>query len=277
MTRDDIVAEMERIIDSATESDDRGVPDRYGRDDLHKYMDGAAERYLGYSFDRLLVRKTDHKGEPFVIELYHFAAPSDAYGIWSTDSAGERVGIGQGSAYGAGLVQFWRGSYFARVYHSKYDPNAREAVLGIGRALANAIPGDAERPALLAELPTEGIRGDPVFFHEQPTLNYLYYLSDENLLHLGPKADAVFAEYREGEANAKLLLVRYRAGKVTQAREAFIKRYLEKQPQPGPEVAQLENKLWTGIAEPDDRRLRIVLDATTRDLALKLLKPRVSE
>jgi hypothetical protein len=187
------------------------------------------------------------------------------------------VGVGQDSAYGGGLLQFRRGSYFARVYHGKYDAKAREVVLTIGRALAKAIPGDAERPALLAELPADGIQGDPVFFHEQPMLNYLYYLSDENLLRLGPEAEAVFAEYREGEAKTNLLLVRYQSEEVAEARGAFVEKYLEQQPQPGPQVARLENDLWTGIAEPQARTLRIALDATTRDLALKLLKAPVAD
>jgi len=218
MAGDAVGPEMARIVGAAAGEGREAERRRYGREDLHHYMDGAAERYLGYSFDRLLVSEAERGEEQFVIELYHFGVPSDAYGIWSTDSLGERVGVGQDSAYGGGLLQFWRGSYFLRVYHSRYDTEARDTVLAIGRALAKAIPGDAERPSLLAELPADGVQGDPVFFHEQPVLNSLYFLSDENILRLGPEVDALFAEFAEGEAKAKLLPVRYSGDEAAEAR-----------------------------------------------------------
>lgn len=277
MADDALHVEMERIVGAATNDRGVGALRRYGREDLCRYMNGAAERYLGYSFERLLVARAERGDEQFVIELYHFGVPSDAYGIWSTDSPGERVGVGQDSAYGGGLLQFWRGSYFVRVYHSKYDTEARDTILAIGRALAKAIPGDAEPPALLAELPAAGIQGDPVFFHEQPMLNSLYFLSDENILRLGPEVDALFAEYGEGEAKAKLLLVRYSGDEGAEARKTFVEEYLEQEPQPGPQGARLEDGLWTAISQPKERLLRIVLEATTRDLALKLLKPPASQ
>jgi hypothetical protein len=118
-------------------------------------------------------------------------------------------------------------------------------------------------------VPTRGLKGQPVFFHEQEMLNHLYYLSDANLLRLGPETDAAFAEYERGQEKAKLLLVRYR-GDSAAARRAFIEEYLELKPARGPQLAQLEDGLWAGIGPPG-RTLRLVFDATSRETALHYL------
>jgi hypothetical protein len=245
----------------------------YGRDDLNLYIDGAAERYLGYSFDGLVRAEVVTPTDVFVIELYHFRSAADAYGIWSTDSDGERVGIGQRSAYASGLLQFWRGPYFARIYHQKYQERTRETVLGLGRSLAECIGEDGAPPALLAALPEQGVKGEHVFFHEQAVLNHVHYVSDTNLLRLGPRTDALFAEYEGDGEKAKLLVVSYAGRHGSEARQAFIRGFLEGKPGRGVRVARLENGRWSGVSEPQGRLLRVVFDADSEELARRLLAP----
>ena len=279
----DLAAQMEDLLRAACRQAE-GVaispPEsirHFTREDLHQYMDGAAERYLGYSFDHAAIAETHAGAEPFAIELYHFGQSADAYGMWSTDAAVEDVHLGQRSAYAAGLLQFWRGAYFVRVFHRRYLQSSREAVLAIGRATSDAIAEDGNLPDLLAELPPEGITGTPVFFHEQPVLNYLYYLSDANLLRLGPTTDAVFANYRQGDERAKLLVVRYAGDDAVAARKAFVKEYLKAKPTSGPCIVKLENGLLAGVGKPGNKALRFVFDATGRNLALRLLAPSASQ
>ncbi len=269
---------MDRLLQQAVEGAGGGLTlapgfRHYGRENLHLYMDGAAERYLGYRFDQLARAEVTAAGEVFVVELYHFGSSADAYGIWSTDSAGEHVGLGQRSAYGSGLLQFWRGPYFARVYHSRYQDGMRDTVLALGRSLADRIGEDGPTPDLLTALSRTGVKDDPVFFHEPAGLNNLHFVSDANLLKLSSQTDAVFADYRGRDGKAKLLIVRYPRGQASGARQAFIRGFLEAEPARGPQVAQLENGLWTGVGVPERRVLRLVFDAATQELALRLVSP----
>jgi hypothetical protein len=245
----------------------------YGRDDLNLYIDGAAERYLGYSFDGVVRAEAVTPADVFVIELYHFRSAADAYGIWSTDSDGERVGVGQRSAYASGLLQFWRGPYFARIYHRGYQERTRETVVGLGRSLAECIGEDGAPPALLAALPRQGVKGEPVFFHEQAVLNHVHYVSDTNLLRLGPRTDALFAEYERDGGKAKLLIVRYPGRHGPEARQAFIRGFLDGEPGRGVLMTRLENGLWSGVSGPQGRLLRLVFDASSEELARRLLAP----
>jgi hypothetical protein len=77
---------------------------------LFDYMDGAAELYLAYGFQRLTVRKFEKSSQrPITLELYEMASSEDAYGLFSFDRQDEAVGIGQGSEFGGGLLRFWKG------------------------------------------------------------------------------------------------------------------------------------------------------------------------
>ncbi|NIO16415.1 MAG: hypothetical protein GTN70_05380, partial [Deltaproteobacteria bacterium] len=57
--------------------------------------------------------------------------------------------------------------------------------------------------------------------------NYHYYLSDENILELGPHTDAVLAAYRRDGKGARLLLVVYPDGQAAaRAHASFLRHYL---------------------------------------------------
>jgi len=252
----------------------------YSRQTLYEFMDGGAERYLGYTFEALTTggaRRPD--GEAFRVELYRFERSADAYGLWSTDANGEHPPVGQRAAYGYGLVQMWQGPYVARVYHEKYRDSTRETVLALGAALVQAIGEEGELPPLLARFPAEGRESDPVFFHLHTALNHLYYLGDANLLGLGAETDAALASYRRGEHRAKLLLVQYPTAEAAgTARQGFVREYLERTPTEHAVLTRLEDGKWAGAAawnEPapaaDGAVLCIVLDATDRLVASDLI------
>ena len=246
-------------------------PLSFNRENLHRYMNGGAERYLGYSFDALVVARLRHEQDEYCVELYHFANAADAYGIWSTDCVGERVAVGQRATYGRGLLQFWRGHFYARAYHKRYRDSTRELILAIGRALADAIAEDSPPPEILGFLPQKGIASTPIYFHEQAMLDHIYFLSEENLLSLGPSAEALFAEYQSGKERAKILIVRYQKDIAAQAHANFVSQYLELAPKNEAQAAQLENGLWTGTMPPRGRTLVVVLDATSERLCRELL------
>lgn len=91
--------------------------ERYDSRTLYSYMDGAAELYLSYGFQDLMVRRYVKPGlHPITVELYRMASAADAYGVFTFERQDEPAGIGQGSEFGGGMLRFWKGAYFASIY-----------------------------------------------------------------------------------------------------------------------------------------------------------------
>jgi hypothetical protein len=183
--------------------------------DLHKYLDGGAAKYLAYSIEELLVQECRRRADGFMatVELYRMDSPSDAFGVYSCDRVGSHPdGIGVEASYAGGLLQFWQGDYYVRVQaqYPSGDPSAQ--LLELGAAVSAALPPSSDAPPELAlSLPKRGIVDNSLcFFHNQVTLNSVYYISDENLLQLSDETDAVTAEYQTpSKAIARVIVVCY--------------------------------------------------------------------
>lgn len=187
---------------------------RYTPDSLHEYVNGGAERYLGYGFRELLVREYVRDGAgsgPVRVEIYRMGSPADAYGVFSSDRSGDDTGdTGVDASLGDYLLQFWQGEFFVRVQDYDLAGGLREELHSFGRLVSGLLPasGPRHRPSLLEKLPVDGLdERSVVYFHTRNSLNSLVYLGEENLLSLGRKTGAVYAEYsREGVFLACLLV-----------------------------------------------------------------------
>jgi hypothetical protein len=197
----------------------------------------------------------------------------DAYGVLSVDPTGEHVEVGELARYGAGLLRFARGRWFVRVLAERETAETRAAVLAIGVEMADAIAGRSAPPDMLRLLPPDALQPDSAtYFHTQVTLNQLYFLSNENLLSLGPETKAVMADYCAGEGEAKLLVVRYpSAARCSAARDALLEKYFEcARPWPQPAITCIEDGGFAGV-EARPPHLVAVFDAPSAASAEDLL------
>lgn len=179
---------------------------------IFQYIDGHAEVYLAYGMKRCLSRRYLGPGdEPAIIlDLYEMASSADAFGVWTQDRDGDEVGVGQGATYRHGWLSFWQGRWFGSIYAEGESEAAKGAVLALGSEAATAIGDPGEAPALVGELPGEGLEPRTVrFLHSQEILNSVVYVGFDNPFLLAPEVDAVVGRYRLPEGGAWLLLVDY--------------------------------------------------------------------
>jgi hypothetical protein len=183
----------------------------FNREKIFKYMDGAGDIYLAFNFRQLFVQEYVKKpAPPIVLEIYQMSSSEDAYGIFSHDTDGDEVKMGQGAIYGLGLLRFWKKNFFVRILAEKETEETKAAVMAIGRKVVGAIPGSGKKPALLAWVPATGLRKGVIpYFHKPISLNVHYYLADSNLLNLSEKTEAVLARYRMNQNRVRLLICRY--------------------------------------------------------------------
>jgi hypothetical protein len=248
----------------------------YNRDDIFDYMDGAGEIYLAFDFRFVFVRQYAKADAPsIVVELYQMSSSEDAFGVFTQETDGQEVKVGQAAIYGAGLLRFWKDKIFVRIMADKETPEARDMVMKIGGIIHSAIPEAGPKPGLLRSLPVEGLQPETIrYFHTQISLNTHYYLANVNILNLSPETQAVLARYEKEGGRALLLLVDYpTAEKAYDAYGRFVEMFLLERFVPDGKYPpkKLENEKYAVVGR-EGRDVIIVLDADKPSIAEWLLK-----
>lgn len=232
----------------------------FGRDNIFDYMDGAGEIYLAFDFKHLFVREyTKENSSSLVVEIYEMSSSEDAYGVYTQDTDGDEIRIGQDAVYAAGLLRFWKDKVFVRVMAEKETAETKAAVLKIGEIVAQSITKEGKRPDLLDFLPPSGLISKSIrFFHKTVSLNSHYYLASSNILNLSEKTDALLARYETEKSKPWLFLVRYKTSARTKAAHLqFLRIYFKERSSPAGQIQV--KKLETGKFSSTSRRGRLLV------------------
>jgi hypothetical protein len=272
--RDGLKMEMKKLFPlkiGSHQSD--GKDEFYDRRTTFRYMDGAAELYRSYGFKLLMIRHyVKSKYPPITVEAFDMGSSEDAFGIFSYETEDEEVGVGQGSEFGGGLLRFWKGKFFVNVYAEQEGSSTKQDVLELGKAIADSIKQEGQKPKLINYLPKERlIERSLRYFHHSHILNHHYFLSHENILRLDIRANALLASYSfQTEGKIFLLLIQYPLP--TFAKEglrSFVKAYM---PESSPSrVIKTENGKWTA-AQVYKNYVIIIFDAVSREKAEVLIQ-----
>ena len=187
-----------------------GEVEVYVPSNLFDYMDGQAELFFVYNFEKLVTQEYKRGQEgPIIVEVYQVASPADAYGLFSFYTTGEPIDLDAGGAGEPGrLISFWQGRFYARVF--AYREVEQESLLALARQVAAGMPEEGALPELVTRLPQENlVPGSARFFHQKLSLDNLIWLGDENILNLSEQTNAVLAVYTYGDTKAQLLVVEY--------------------------------------------------------------------
>jgi hypothetical protein len=218
----------------------------YNRDTIFDYIDGAGEIYRQYSFRQLLVRRYKRTDYPSItLELFDMGNSRDAFGVFSHSREGEDTHIGQGSEFRGGLLCFWKNRFFTCIYAEKRTDLTDNAVLELAHIIEKAIKESGPLPELLNYLPEEGlIYSSVIYFHNQASLNYHYYLAENNILHLSDHTEAAIAGYEPD--NALLLCIKYdNEDMAEKSLQDFIAGYIPEANTTG--LAQIEENRWVDV------------------------------
>jgi hypothetical protein len=183
----------------------------YTPENLYRYIDGASELYISYGFVALLARQYVKAGQPeIVVDFFDMGTAANAFGIFAHSQEKPDHEIGQDSEYLDGLLRFWKGRFYVSLLCLRETPETKAALLALGRSLAAAIPENGARPPLLAVLPSPGLIVASIRFFCHPAWQNTYtFISDTNILGIGPGCQAVLAKYEQGSVRPVVLLVLY--------------------------------------------------------------------
>ncbi len=233
----------------------------FDRENLFDYMNGGAELYLSYNFQRLSVQEYRDKDRVITVEVYEMKTSQDAFGLYSLDQEadnppqadtarrGKNLAIGNKANFSSGLLKFWKGNYFVRIVDLNGNDQFKDVIMELGNKISKKIDKKGELPELLSKLPAEGlILNSERFFHKQIVLNNLYFLSTENLLNLNEKTSAVMGDYLLGKMNLKLLLISYPdTFSARSTFESFCTKYLKSFPSGKKVIQKVEEDKFIGL------------------------------
>jgi hypothetical protein len=242
----------------------------YDRESIFDYMNGAGEVYRMYAYREMVVQRMAEEGQPEItIELFDMSTPEDAYGIFSHSRLSEDSSPGQGATYQSGLLCFWKSRYFVCITAMRETPETKKALYDIAGKIDRFIPNAGSKPAILECLPQDSLdRMSVRYFHLYTSLNYHYYLADQNILKLNEKTEAVIAQYEP--YRSFLVCIRYPNGKLSEeAMSSFREAYTPETDSSG--LAQIEDGKWVA-AELVSTFILLALDAPTPDYAINLIK-----
>ena len=181
--------------------------------ELFEYMNGGAELYRAFNFRKLSVRQFEISADDMlIVELYMFKKPADAYGMYLMLPEAEPVDIGNSGGYERGVVRFWKGRFFCKIFISDSNWDAsKKALLNIGKIIADKIPDEGNKPDIVDLIPKQDLKNSGIhYFYDYIALKNLLYITYTNILNLSGETEAVLAEYSSIKAEeVELLLVKY--------------------------------------------------------------------
>lgn len=253
------------------------LPDQvYDTISIFEYINGAGEVYKAYNMRLCLSRRYEgSSGLGIVLDIFDMGSSEDAFGVFTHDTDGEIIDIGQDARFRPGWLSFWQHRFFVSIYSEDDSTAALEAVKALGLQVAAGISKRGEKPKLVSLLPQEGLVAKNIrFLHHPIVLNYHFFIADQNILKITPQSKAVLATYNLKSQEARLLLILYPDESIAaESLTEFYKYYLPDADKTG--TAQLENGKWAS-ALMQNNLLAIVLESDSRALGESLLN-RVKE
>ena len=135
---------------------------------------------------RCLSRRYAAPNRPVIIlDIFDMGSSQDAFGVFTHDTDGEAIDVGQNARLRPGWLSFWKFRFFVSIYAEEETEATDMAVRELSKQVAVAIPKEGEKPEILSRLPGEGLQNGSIrYLHHPILLNYNYYLSDENILNI---------------------------------------------------------------------------------------------
>lgn len=243
----------------------------YTPENLFSYINGGAELFISYNFDKVISRTYIMEGQPRIVaEIFDMTEPKNAFGVFSHGREVLDDSYGQGSETYEGAILFWKDRYYISVVTDRETDISKKAMEKIAGKIDESIAAEGELPAITDRIPEEDLVPESIFyFHHYIWMNAFFYISDGNFLNIDDSTDAVLAKYGQASSRYYLLMVEYETEKdAEEAYQSFIDNYAPELKQSS--AVKLEDGKWTG-SRLDKKLLICVFNAAERGQVERLL------
>ncbi len=189
--------------------------EEYKDEDLFFYINGGAEIYQEYGFERVIVQDYQNQnGRSASLEIYKMSSQDSAYGMYTFKSSGngQELNVGYGCKLQDYYLNFWKGQYLVTI--TGFDAE-KETIDGL-KSIANAVDkkiqtqANAEMPVIYSRLPQEDLDAQSVkYFKGNLGLMNSYPFANTDIFKIqeGIKSaysdgyDIYILEYKDAEAS----------------------------------------------------------------------------
>jgi hypothetical protein len=133
----------------------------YPGKDLYLFIDGGADLFLEYGFERALAAEyRNADAATLSLEVYEMRDPAAAYGIYSIRSGegSPAAALGQEAISRPYYSMFWKGKFYVSVAVSDSSSPCRNGMMAVAHAVDRAIAESGKKPGLVELLPKDDLR-----------------------------------------------------------------------------------------------------------------------
>lgn len=141
----------------------------YVGDNLFEYINGGAEIYHEYGFERAAVQEyIGPRSLSVSVEIFEMKNAPAAFGIYSFKVSPDdvKVDLGDGGQMAGYYLNFWKGPYVVTLTGFDDNSETRRGLLRLAEAVDAKIRAEGEKPGLVSLLPREGLKNKDVRFFE---------------------------------------------------------------------------------------------------------------
>jgi hypothetical protein len=233
----------------------------YRGEDLYEYINGGAEIYHEYGFNRVIVQDFRNKsGKSISVEIFEMEDSESAYGIYTfkTHSEDKTLSLGSDAQLSDYYLNFWKANVLVTITGFDEDEETIEGLLQLARAVEAKMRLKGEKPHFVSVLPrNELITTSIKYFEGNLGLynSYSFFARDIFNLKKGIKGDY--------EGGYSVFFIQSKDSEVGQKRFDEIKRDFEGSPR-YKNLKSLEKELFM----VEDRRSRRIFISFFKDSIL---------
>jgi hypothetical protein len=201
----------------------------FGGADLYGYIDGGAELFLEFGFDRLTLQKFRSGRNELAVEIYRMADPIAATGIYlmKCGKPTRDPSFAARHTINRHQLMFVRERYFVTVNNLSGGDAAGADLVKFGRAVASALPADRV-PVELSSLPARGmVAGSERLVRGPFGLQSIFTLGEGDVLQLGGRIVGVAEDVRDEGGEWTRLVVVYPDGAAAARAFANLRQHLD--------------------------------------------------
>jgi hypothetical protein len=146
------------------------APEHYTAENLHEYIDGAAELYQRYDLNEMMTAtyvSCADSSLTFTIDLYNLASPLCAFGVYSFYRQPDNrfAAIGGQAVVSSMNVRFWQAEYYVNIVSGAIDPRMAPKLLEAAQALSSRLPTGSAPDELSLLPPEDQVPNSQKYFH----------------------------------------------------------------------------------------------------------------